>query len=130
MSTITIEGSNIKIPLEATEKGGWVVITFSPNAYVILPAEKVKDYPTEKISELARALRGLAPESERPSYYHPSKIRALKRLRELGITNVSGGEEYFSHLVTDPPSLEQVRQGLASIKGSLSDEVIAQREER
>ncbi len=127
MSAITIEGGNIKIPIETTEKGGWVIVTVLPQVTLILRSEELKDYSPEKLERIAQAVRAATEEPPMPSYYHPSKTRLLRRLRERGITNVSGGEEY--RLNPKSVSLEKVRQGLASIKESLSDEVIRQRQE-
>jgi len=129
MSAITIEKDSIKIPIEMTEKDGWVVLTLSPKATLILRAEKLSEYVPKKLENIIKAARAITEDQPMPSYYHPSKARALRELRELGITNVSGGEEYFSEQITTAPSLEQVRKGLASIKGSLSDFVISERDE-
>lgn len=130
MAAITIERDGIKIPLEAIEDNGIAVITLAPRAWLILDADIVATYPRNKLDALQRAARNLVdePEPEYPSYYSPRKVRALKEMRAMGI-DVSGGEEYFDEIVTDPPSLEQVREGLASFKGSLSDFVIAERDE-
>ncbi|MBI4786692.1 MAG: hypothetical protein HY782_06580 [Chloroflexi bacterium] len=128
MSAITIEKGTVKIPIEAVEGDGWVVLTLAPNAYLILRADKISNYPAEKLDQLRRAVSALSGEPEPNPRYHPSKVRALREMRAAGIP-VSGGEEYFPNPVENPPSLEQVRRGLASIKGSLSDLVIALREE-
>jgi hypothetical protein len=128
MSAITIEQDSIKIPVETTEKDGWVVLTISPVVTLILRAEKLNEYVPEKLEKIVQSLRAITEEPPMPAYYHPSKARLLKRLRERGISNISGGEEYDLKPLDVP--LEKVRQGLASIKGSLSDEVIKQRNEQ
>ncbi|MBI3914702.1 MAG: hypothetical protein HY327_11035 [Chloroflexi bacterium] len=125
---ITLENGNVKIPVEMTEDKGWVVLKLSPDAQLRLRADKMENYPPEKLGEIARAIQGGIEEPPMPAYYHPSKARALRELRELGITNVSGGEEHGLKPMDVP--LEKVRQGLASIKGSLSDEILRQREEQ
>jgi len=51
----------------------------------------------------------------------------MKELRERGMTNISGGEEYG--LKPSSISLEQVQQELSAIKGSLADDIIAMRDE-
>jgi hypothetical protein len=129
MSAITIENGSVKIAIEAVEGDGMVVLTLAPGAYLILRKEALANYPREKLAELERLVREMAPEPEFPSYYHPSKVRALKELRARGIA-ASGGEEYFSEIPKNPPTLEHVREILSKVKGSLSDEVIANREER
>ncbi|TAH48247.1 MAG: hypothetical protein EYC68_21740 [Chloroflexota bacterium] len=133
MAAITIERDGIKIPLEAIEDNGITVITLAPRAWLILNADAVAAYPRNKLDALQRAARNLVgepePESEYPSYYSPGKVRALKEMRAMGI-DVSGGEEYFDEMPENPPSLEQVREILSKTKRSLSDEVIAERDER
>ncbi len=128
MAAITIERDSIKIPVETTGKDGWVVLTISPSITLILRAEKLDEYVPEKVEKIVQSVRAITEEPPMPAYYHPSKARALRELRESGITNVSGGEEY--DLKPSDIALEKVRKGLASIKGSLSDEVIRQREEQ
>ena len=128
MSVITIERDSIKIPIEMTEKDGWVILTLSPKATLILRAEKLSEYVPKKLENIINAARAITEEPPMPSYYHPSKARALRELRELGITNVSGGEEH--ELKPKDIPIEKVRQGLASIKGSLSEEIIRQRKEQ
>jgi predicted DNA-binding antitoxin AbrB/MazE fold protein len=72
---------------------------------------------------------------------HPLEAPALKERQQVTITindPVSHGQEvagYFSpeewaQAAQDTVSLDEVRQALASISGSLSEAVIAQREER
>lgn len=126
MPTIAIEDSNIRI-LEVPENAGWVVLSLVPNAYLILRTDALPHYGDETLQQLGQAIRAIAPEPETTSRYHPTKARALRELRALGIP-VSGGEEYGLNPM--PVPLEKVRQGLASIKGSLADIIIAERDER
>jgi hypothetical protein len=129
MSAITVESGAIKIPLESVAGDGWVVLTLAPNAYLILPTESLANYPRERLLEIGQAIRAITGPPEISSRYHPTKARALRELRALGYP-VSGGEEYFPSIPENPPSLEQVRQELSSIQGSLADDVIAERDER
>jgi hypothetical protein len=125
--TITIENNNIKLPVEMVAGDGMVILTLVPNAYLVLRASDLANYSPEKLERLQSITRTLTQPTE-PSYnYHPTKVRALREMRALGIP-VSGGEEYG--LKPSSVSLDQVRQELASIKGSLADEIIAEREER
>lgn len=129
MSTITIENNNIKIPIEMVEQNGMAILTLAPNAYLVLRANDLANYPPEKLERLQIAARTLTQPAEMNPNYHPTKARALRELRAKGY-HVSGGEEYFSERVANPPSIEQVRKELASVKGNLSDLIIAEREER
>ncbi|HEX7593256.1 MAG TPA: hypothetical protein VF429_03720 [Anaerolineae bacterium] len=127
MSAITIENSNITIQDEMVERDGLVIVTLAVNAYLIIHANDWISYPPEKLDKLQANARALTRPTEPTHNYHPTKVRALRELRAKGIA-VSGGEEYG--LKPSPVSLEKVRQGLASIKGSLADRIIAERDER
>lgn len=129
MSAITIENSNITIQGEMVERDGLVIVTLAVNAYLIIHANDWISYPPEKLDKLQANARALTRPIEPTHNYHPTKVRALREMRALGIP-VSGGEEYFPKPTGNPPPIEQVRQELASIKGNLSDLVIAEREER
>ncbi|MDE3088346.1 MAG: hypothetical protein KGJ80_03020 [Chloroflexota bacterium] len=129
MSANTIEHGPVQIPIESLAGDGVVVLELGSNAYLLVRANDLTTYPTEKLEQLRAITQTLARSPGTPTRYHPSKVRALREMRALGIP-VSGGEEYFSELVTNPPSIEQVRKELASIKGNLSDFIIAERDEQ
>ncbi|MBI5653517.1 MAG: hypothetical protein HZC40_24180 [Chloroflexi bacterium] len=127
MSTLTIEHNSVKLPIEMVAGDGMVILTLVPNAYLVLRASDLATYPPEKLERLQTITRELTQPPE-PSYnYHPTKVRALREMRAKGIA-VSSGEEYG--LKPSSVSLEQVRQGLASIQGSLADRIIAERDEQ
>jgi hypothetical protein len=129
MSAITIENSNIKIPVEMVEGDGLAILTLAQNAYLVVRAETLSRYPTELLRQLQEKVQSLQPATPSPAYhlYSPQKARAMRELRAQGY-NVYGGEEYGLKPSTIP--LEQVQQELASIQGSLADDVIAERDER
>ncbi len=129
LSTVTIENGTIKIPVEMVESDGLVILTLVQNAYLILRANELANYSPEKLAQLRQNAIALTQATEPTYKYHPTKVRALREMRALGIP-VSGGEEYFPKPIGNPPPIEQVRQELASIKGNLSALVIAEREER
>ncbi len=129
MSAITIESGNVKIPVESIEGNGLAVITLAQNTFLIVRAEDLPSYPPALLTELYKTAQSIQPVSPDYNLYSPQKARALRELRALGY-DVSGGEEHFKELVTNPPLIEQVRKELGSIKGSLSDRVISQRDER
>lgn len=129
MSTIMIENDVIKIPAETVNEDGLVILTLAANAHLIVRADVLSRYPPELLRRLREAIQAIQPTSPAYHLYSPQKARVLKELLAQGYP-ASGGEEYFPDLVTNPPSLEEVRQALASIKGSLSDRVITEREER
>jgi len=70
------------------------------------------------------------PRPEKGVMFTPRKRRALRELSQQGYP-VSGGLDYGLRALVKPGiSLEQVWQGLSTVKGSLSQEVLAEREER
>ncbi len=131
MSAITIESNGIKIPVDAIEGEGLMVLTLAAHAHLIARTEIVKNYSTETWQRLLEVVRVTQPTTPPPAYhlYSPRKAHLLQELREQGYP-VSGGEDYFAKQADTVPSLEQVRDELSVFKGSLSDEVIAEREER
>ena len=126
MSAITIENGTIKIPVETSKDDGWVILTLAPNAHLILRAEKLNEYAGEKLEKIRRTVNTIMGEPEPNPRFHPSKVRGLRELRAQGVS-VSDGSEY--DLKPSSVSLEKVQQGLAPLKRSLSDEIIAQRNE-
>ncbi|OGO38874.1 MAG: hypothetical protein A2Z03_04480 [Chloroflexi bacterium RBG_16_56_8] len=131
MSAITIGQGNIQIPAEVVQDDGLIVLDLAATAHLIVRASVLSGYSPQVLRQLRLAIEAIRPTTPSPAYhlYTPQKARVLKDLLAQGYP-VSGGEEYFTDRVTNPPSLEEVRQALSSIKGSLSDEVIAEREER
>lgn len=129
MSTITIEHGTIQIPTESLADGGVVVMSLGNDTYLMIRASDLVNSSPEQLEQLRNKTLALTQASDPYAKYHPSKARALREMRAKGIA-VSGGEEYFSKPVTDPPPLEQVREELAHIKGNLSDLIIAEREEQ
>ncbi len=127
MAAITIENGSVKIPIEAVEGEALVVLTLASDAYLILRAAELLNMSQVQLLKLVEITRTIALSADESPYYHPTKIRALKELRAKGIS-VSGGEEYG--LAPASITLEKVQAELASISSSLSDDIIAEREER
>jgi hypothetical protein len=136
MPTVTLEGNSVKIPLELLDEKkneGLVVLSIAPSAYLIIRSDALAIYPHNRLKDLGQAielLHSLSEEARQSIAYSSRKRQGLKELREQGYP-VSDGSEYGlqEHLRPDV-TLEQVREGLASMQGSLAQEIIAERGER
>ena len=79
MSGITIENGSVKIPIEAVEGDGLVVLTLAPGAYLIIRHDALANYPREKLAELERLVREISPEPEFPSVLSPEQSARVER---------------------------------------------------
>ncbi len=130
---ITIDSKGVTLPLEMldVQNEGVAVLTLGPGAYLIIGADRLLAYPHRRWLELSQAAQALErSRSQEGITFTSRKQRALQVLHRQGYT-VSGGLEYGLQSIARPKiSLEQVRQGLSTMKGSLSQEVLAERQER
>ncbi len=130
---ITIDGKSVTLPLEMLDiqDEGVAVLTLAPGAYLIIGADKLTAYPHRRWLELSQAAQALeGSRSQEGVTFTSRKQRALQELRRQGYP-VSDGLEYGLRVMRRPEiSLEQVRQGLSTMKGSLSQEVLVERQER
>jgi hypothetical protein len=130
---ITIDNKGVTLPLEMLDiqNEGVAVLTLGPGAYLIIGADKLMTYPHRHWLELSQAAQALErSRSQEGVIFTSRKQRALQALRRQGYI-VSDGLEHGLRAMTRPEvNLEQVRQGLSTMKGSLSQEVLAERQER
>lgn len=135
MPTVTVEGNSVKIPLELLDEKkdeGLVVLPIAPSAYLIIRSDVLAAYPHNRLRDLGQAielLHSLSEEARRGVSYSSRKRQGLKELREQGYP-VSDGSEYgLQEHLRPGVTLERVREGLASMQGTLAQEVIAERGE-
>lgn len=138
LTGITVEAESIKIPLGLltdSEDEGLAVLTLAEGAYLIMRSDVLAAYPRRRLAEISsrvRALQITCPPhqiAERVSA-SPRKQRALETLWQQGYS-VSDGSDYgLEELLIRGVTLEQVHKGLASMQGSLSQEVSDERDER
>jgi len=130
---IKIDSEGVVIPLEMLDAQGEgiVVLTLARGAYLIMRSDMLRAYPRQHLLELSRTAQALErPCPEGGITFTPRKQRALRELSQQGYP-VSDGLEYGLQAMANPEvTLEQVWQGLSTMEGSLSQEVLAEREER
>jgi hypothetical protein len=130
---ITDESEGVFLPLEMpnVQGEGIAVLTLAQGAYLIIRSDVLAAYPRQRLVELSKTARALEHARPRENItFTPRKQRALQELRQQG-RSVSDGLEYGLQDVAKPEiSLEQVWQGLSTMTGSLSQEVLAERRER
>ncbi len=135
MPEMLIEVDDVRIRLEWPPDNGRpvAVVPLEGGALLLIPEKTLERLDPAWLAQVRQKVSsGEAkhdpwPEWARPT---PQKEQALRELRALGY-NVSDGREYLrggrSHAVV---TLEAVHQALASIRGALSDTVIAEREQQ
>jgi hypothetical protein len=132
LTGIMIDSQRVSIPVEMFDDGeGMAVLTLARGAYLIIRSDLLATYPRQRLvefSRMAQTLEQLLPDAS--GSFTPRKWRALRELRQQGYP-VSDGSEYGLRAMVKPEiSLEQVWEELSTMEGSLSHEVLAEREER
>lgn len=130
---ITIDSKGVTLPLEMLDiqNEGVAVLTLGPGAYLIIGADRLMAYPHRRWLELSRTAQALErPHPQEGITFTSRKQRALQALRHQGYTVSDGSEHGLRAMAGSESSLEQVRQGLSTMKSSLSQEVLAERQER
>ncbi len=130
---IRIDNDSVIIPLELLDspKQGLAVLTLARGAFLVMSTEMLDALPRQRLLDLSRTAQTLErSRTDAGSTFIEQKRRALDMLQEQGYT-VSGGLEYGLQAIAAPDiTLEQVREGLSTIKGSLAQEVRSERDER
>ncbi len=131
---IMVDRENVVIPMKVmdAQNDGIVVLTLARGAYLIMRSEMLAAYPRQRLLEFSRTAQALEElsRSERELRFTPRKQQALRELSRQGYP-VSDGQEYDLQTMARPEvELAQVRRGLSTMIGSLSQEVLAEREER
>jgi hypothetical protein len=113
------------------EGEGIAVLTLARGAYLIMRSDILASYPQEYLLQFSRTARDLEDQHRvRYTEFTPRKRRALRELSQHGY-KISAGLEFGFQNIADPEvTLAQVQQGLSTMEGSLSQEVLAEREER
>jgi len=130
---ITVDSKGVTLPLEMlnAQGEGIAVLTLARGAYLIMSSDMLAAYPRQRLLELSQTAQALErPRPQEGITFTPRKQQALQELRQQGYP-VSDGLEHGLQAIAKPgTSLEQVWQGLSTIKGSLSQEVLAERRDR
>lgn len=136
MDQITIQDDDITIPLKLLREQpeGLAVISVGSDSYLILPTNTLRRETVQRLIEISEAIRTLQTQASTEATlpeaaYSSRKKRALKHLAEQGLSP-SAPSEYGLDLHLDSDvTLEQVRQELSSIRGSLAQTVTEEREQ-
>ena len=130
---ITVDSKGVVLPLEMlnTHGEGIAVLTLARGAYLIISADMLAAYPRQRLVELSQTAQALERSHPQEGItFTRRKQQAMQELRQQGYP-VSDGLEHGLQAIAEPGiSLEQVRQGLSTMAGSLSQEVLAERQER
>ena len=136
MPNINLEKESIVIPLKLLNEArneGLVVFPLAEGAYFVIRADVFATYSHQRLASIRRAVQmfqeiKLDLKSTKVPYT-PPKRRGLDELTQQGFA-VSDGSEYGleNHLLPNV-TLDLVRQGLASMKSTLAQEVIEERGE-
>jgi len=138
LTAITIDAENIKIPMDLladSRDEGLAVLTLARGAYLIMHSDVLAAYPRQRLAEICRTVRALQTiyPPRRTAGRIPASSRkrqGLKALLQRGYP-VSDGSGYgLEEWLIPGVTLEQVREGLASMQGSLAQEVSDERDER
>ena len=136
MPNISLEEEGITIPRKLLDEAGGeglVVLPLAKGVYFVIRADLFATYPRQRLA-LLRQVAGMLQETEPKSEgveipLAPRKRRGLEELTQQGFS-VSDGSGYRLHEQLLPDvTLDSVRQGLASMKGTLAQEVVEERGE-
>jgi hypothetical protein len=130
---ITVDSKGVVLPLEMLNAygEGIAVLTLARGAYLIMSADMLAAYPRQRLVELSQTAQAL--ERSRPQEgvtFTRRKQQAMQKLRQQGYPVSDGLEHGLQAMAKPGTTLEQVRQGLSTMAGSLSQEVLAERQER
>jgi len=132
-TSISVEKTGVVIPLKMLENQdeGITILTLADGAYLIIRSDLLAAYPRQRLLELSRTAQAMERvRVEKSVTFTPRKQRALRELSQAGYS-ISNGLEYGLQTMAQPEiTLKQVWEGLSTMEGSLSQEVLAEREER
>lgn len=132
LAGITVDSQRLSIPVEMFGDGeGMAVLTLARGAYLIMRSDLLAIYPHQRLVEFGRVAQTL--DRSLPGSGVPFTARKLQALQELRLQGypVSDGSEYNLRATTkSESSLEQIWEELGTMEGSLSHEVVVERDER
>jgi len=134
MPNINLE-EGITIPLKLINEAddeGLVVLPLARGAYFVIRADVFATYPRQRlvsICRVAKILQEVETELEDRVLYTPRKRHGLEELAQQGLPVSDGSSYQLQEQLLPGVTLNSVRQGLASMKGTLAQEVIEERGE-
>lgn len=125
----------ITIPLKLLNEAGdegLVVLPLAKGAYFVIRADVFATYPRQRLASIRRvaeAFQEVETKLEGKAPCTPRKRRGLDELAQQGFAVSDGSGYRLQEQLLPGVTLDSVRQGLASIKGTLAQEVIGERGE-
>jgi hypothetical protein len=132
MPTTSLEKS-ITIPMKLLNEAGdegLVVLPLAKGAYFVIRADVFATYPRQRLASIrrvAKALQEAETNLEGKVPCTPRKQRGLDELAQRGFAVSDGSGYRLQEQLLPSVPLDLVRQSLASMKGTLSQEVIEER---
>lgn len=136
MPNISLQEDNVVIPLELLDDAsgeGLVVLSLAKGAYFVIRADIFTTYPRQRLASIRQAIEALREVEAKPEDVEASgthrKRRGLGELTKQGFAVSDGSLYWLQEQLLPDVTLDLVRQGLASMKGTLAQEVIEERGE-
>jgi hypothetical protein len=136
MPNISLDEEGIPIPLKLLDDAGnegLVVLPMTKGAYFVIRADVFVAYPRQRLAFIRQAIEALQEAEVQPEGIEavctPRKRRGLDELTKQGFAVSDGSGYRLQEQVLPGVTLDLVRQGLASMKGTLAQEVIEERGE-
>jgi hypothetical protein len=136
MPNISPKEESVTIPLKLLDDAGsegLVVLPLATGAYFVIRAEVFAAYPRQRLASIRQAIKSLQEVEAKPEDTEvlctSRKRRGLDELIQQGFTVSDGSGYRFQEQVLPGVTLDLVRQGLASMKGTLAQEVTEERGE-
>jgi hypothetical protein len=136
MPSISLKEESVTIPLKLLDDAGsegLVVLPLAKGAYFVIHAEVFAAYPRQRLAFIRQAIKALQEAEAQPEDIEalctPRKRRGLDELTKRGFAVSDGSAYRLQEQVLPGVTLDLVRQELASVKGTLAQEVIEERGE-
>lgn len=123
----------IIIPLKLLNEAGdegLVMLPLAEGAYFVIRADVFAAYPRQRLASIRRVAKAFQEAETQPKVpCTPRKQRGLDELVQRGFAISDGSGHRLQEQLLPGVTLDLVRQGLASMKGTLTQEVIEERGE-
>ena len=135
MPNINLNEESVTVPLKLLDTGdeGLVVLHLAKDAYFVIRADVFAAYSRHRLASIRQAVETFQQVGAKPEVIEalctPRKRRGLDELIQQGFAVSDGSGHRLQEQVLPGVTLDLVRQGLASMKDTLAQEVIEERGE-
>ncbi len=128
---ITVNNDSVTLSLKGLKEESVAVLPLAHGAYLIMRSDILAAYPRQHLRELSRIAQAIGRlRHQEDISFTPRKKRALQQLSQQNLP-ISDGLDYDLQTMAKPNvNLESVQQSLSTMKESLSEEVIIERQEQ